>query len=281
MPSAAARRMTLEDRTVYPVKDDMGDPTLQTLISVMLLALLKRWLVLQGKPTFVGMNQFFYWKQFDPSECVAPDIYVLPGVPLSPRVGSWKIWETGKAPSFALEVVSQDVDKDYLIGPPKYDRMGVAELVIFDPDFRESNQRVRWQVFRRIKGRGLVKVEATNGDRVRSRVLGCFLRAVGDGAEVRLRLGTGPTGETLFPTDEEAREQAEAERDEERAAREQVEAEREQAKAERDEEQAAREQAEAEREEALAARARAEEELAALRATLAGRARRKAPTVKR
>ena len=153
---------------------------------------------------------------------------MLPGVPLSARPPSWKVWETGKAPTFALEVVSQDVDKDYLVSPQKYDRMGVAELVVFDPDFRASNGRVQWQVFRRIKGRGLVKVEATNADRVRSRVLGCFLRVVGEGDEMRLRLGTGPAGETLLPTDEEARAQAEAER-------EQATAEREQAKAERDE----------------------------------------------
>jgi Uma2 family endonuclease len=254
MPSAAARRMTPEDRTVYPVKDDMGDPTLQTLISVMLMALLKRWLVVQGKPTFVGMNQFFYWKQFDPSECVAPDIYVLPGVSLSPRVGAWKIWETGKVPTFALEVVSQDVDKDYLASPPKYDRMGVTELVVFDPDYARDPERVQWQVFRRVKSRGLVKVEATNGDRVRSRVLGCFLRVVGEGNHVRLRLGTGPAGETLLPTDEEALAQAEAEREEAKA-------EREQAKAERDEERAARERLEA--------------ELVSLRAELASRGKRK------
>ena len=209
MPSAAVRRIPLEDPTVYPVSDDMGEPTLQTLIAVMLLALLKRWLAEQGKPTFVGMNQFFYWKQFDPHECIAPDVYVLPGVPLSPRVGAWKIWETGKIPSFALEVVSRDVDKDYLSAPPKYDRMGVTELVVFDPDFAGHDGRVQWQVFRRIKGRGLVKVEVTNGDRVRSRVLGCFLRVVGSGDEVRLRLGTGSNGETLLPTDDEAREEAE------------------------------------------------------------------------
>jgi Uma2 family endonuclease len=267
MPSAAVRRIPLEDPTVYPVSDDMGEPTLQTLIAVMLLALLKRWLAEQGKPTFVGMNQFFYWKQFDPHECIAPDVYVLPGVPLSPRVGAWKIWETGKIPSFALEVVSRDVDKDYLSAPPKYDRMGVTELVVFDPDFAGHDGRVQWQVFRRIKGRGLVKVDATNADRIRSRVLGCFLRVVGDGDEMRLRIGTGPAGETLLPTDEEAREQAEAERDEARAARERIEAERAQANAERDEARAARERVEA--------------ELAELRATLAGRGRRKAPSVKR
>jgi Uma2 family endonuclease len=271
MSSAAARRTTVEDTTVYPVRDDMGDPTLQTLISVMLLALVQRWLSSQGKPTFVGMNQFFYWKQFDPSECVAPDVYVLPGVPLSPRVGAWKIWETHRIPTFALEVVSQDVDKDYLTSPPKYDRMGVKELVVFDPDFALSPQRIQWQVFRRVKGRGLVKVEATNADRVRSRVLGCFLRAVGTGDEVRLRLGTGPNGDLLVPTDEEARQRAEAERAQANAERAQANAERAQANAERV-------QAEAERDEARAAQERAEAEVQRLRAELAKRPRSRAKT---
>jgi Uma2 family endonuclease len=217
----------------------MGDPTLQTLISVLLLPLITKWLASKGKPTFVGMNQFFYWKQFDPSECVAPDVYVLPGVSLTPRVGAWKVWQQGHIPTFALEVVSQDVDKDYLGSPPKYDRLGVEELVIYDPDFALSERRVQWQVFRRVKKRGLVKVEATNADRVRSRVLGCFLRVVGTGDEVRLRLGTGPEGEALFPTDEEARARADA-------ARAQADAARALASAERDEERVAKERAEAE-----------------------------------
>ena len=210
MPSAAAPRPLLEDTTVYPVKDDMGDPTLQFLISLVLVPLIQHWLALSGKRAFVGANTFFYWKQYDPSESVAPDVYVLPGVSLSPRVGAWKIWETRKVPTFALEIVSTDVDKDYLVSPPKYDRLGVTELVVFDPDFAASKDRVQWQVFRRIKGRGLVKVEVTNGDRIRSRVLGGFLRVVGSGDEVRLRIGTGPNGETLLPTDDEAREEAEA-----------------------------------------------------------------------
>ena len=240
MPSAAAAQRPLpEDPTVYPVTDDMGDPTLQTFISFLLFSLLRRWFDARGKPIFVGANQFFYWKQFDASECLAPDVYLLPGVPQMVRVGAWKVWETGHVPSFAFEIVPSDVDKDYLVAPRKYDRLGVKELLVFDPDFAASPNRVRWQVFRRVKGRGLLRVEATNADRVRSRAIGCFLRAVGEGDEVRVRLATGPSGDTLFPTDEEARAQAEAERTEERAARERAEA----AQAE---ERAAREHAEAE-----------------------------------
>jgi Uma2 family endonuclease len=224
MSSAAARR-TIDDPTIYPSTDDMGDPTLQISISLLLVALIERWLASRGTPAFVGMNSFFYWKQFDPTESVAPDVYVLPGVPLSARPPSWKVFETGKVPSFALEVVSSDVEKDYLVSPKRYDRLGAAELVVFDPHHLAGRDRLRWQVFRRIKGRGLVRVEATNADRVRSRALGCFLRAMGEGDEVRLRLATGPAGETLVPTDEELRAQAEAERDEARAAKERLEAE--------------------------------------------------------
>jgi Uma2 family endonuclease len=197
-----------------------------------LLGLLDRWLVSRGEPAFVGMNTFFYWKQFAPEECLAPDVYVLPGVSLTARPPCWKVFETGKVPSFALEVVSIDVDKEYVESPERHDRLGVKELVLFDPQHEASRDRVRWQVFRRVKTRGLVRVETTNADRVASHTLDCFLRAIGEGDDVRLRLGTGPNGETLFPTDgeahmeaEAARERAEAERDTEREARKQVEAE--------------------------------------------------------
>jgi Uma2 family endonuclease len=275
MSSAASQLTPVVDPTVYPVTDDMGDPTLQTLISVMLLSLLNRWLVSRGESIFVGMNQFFYWKQFDPSECVAPDVYLLPGVSLSPRVGAWKVWETGHRPTFALEIVSQEVGKDYLEVPPKYDRLGVKELIVFDPDFALGKKRVQWQVYRRVKSRGLVKVEATNADRVLSRVLGCFVRAVGSGEDLRLRLGTGPGGDTLVPTEEEARIQAEAERAQAEAERVQAEAERAQAEAERARERAERVHAEAERDEERAARERAELEVQKLRAELARRGRAK------
>jgi Uma2 family endonuclease len=258
MSSAAAQRVVVDDPTFYPATDDMGDPTLQIAISVLLLALVERWLASRGKPAFVCMNTFFYWKQFVRTECVAPDVYVLPGVSLSRRPPVWKVWETGKVPSFALEVVSSDVDKDYLESPPKYDRLGVKELVVFDPYHAASPDRVRWQVYRRVKNRGLVKVEATNADRVASRSLGCFLRAVGEGDDVRVRLGTGPGGDTLFPTAEEAQERAEADREAERAARERAEADRDADREVRERAEADRERAEADREAERAVRERAE-----------------------
>jgi hypothetical protein len=50
-------------------------------------------------------------------------------------------------------------------------------------------------------------------DRVEVASLGCWLRAIGEGRDARLRLGTGVDGEALFPTEvEAAMAQTEAER---------------------------------------------------------------------
>ena len=230
MASAAPKLVVAEDRTVYPIEDDMGEGSLQRFISELLRVLVERWLESRGKPTFVGADQFFYWKQYDPKECVSPDVYVLPGVAPGTEIGAWKVWETQCIPSFALEVVSRDVDKDYLTSPAKYDRLGVSELVVFDPKHALDPSRFLFQVFQRGK-RGLVCVEATNADRVKSKALGCHLRAVGGGSDLRVRIATGFKGETLFPTDVEARtderaqrERAEAALHEERAQREHAEA---------------------------------------------------------
>lgn len=227
------------DPTVYPIKDDVGEGSLQRFISELLRPLIERWLAEKGRPAFVGADQYFYWKQFDPQECVAPDVYVLPDAPPGMEVGAWLVWKTGYIPSFAFEVVSDDVRKDYLRSPPRYDRLGVKELIVFDPGWETNVERFRFQIFRRVKNRGLVRVEATNADRVRSRVLGCWLRALGEGADVRVRVASGHDGETLFPTDAE---RAEAER----VARESAEAEKERAEAVALAERAARERAEAE-----------------------------------
>lgn len=231
MSSATPKLVVAEDRTVYPIEDDMGEGSLQRFISELLRVLVERWLESKGKPTFVGADQYFYWEQYNPIERVAPDVYVVPGVAPGKAIDVWKVWETACVPSFALYVVLQDVDRYYLSLPKKYDRLGVAELVVFDPDYATSpTTRARFQVFRKSK-RGLVCVEATSADRVKSKVLGCHLRAIGVGDDSRVRLGTGFNGETLVPTDVEAKQQSEAAAREERAMREQAEAGQHQAEA--------------------------------------------------
>jgi Uma2 family endonuclease len=213
------------DPTVYPSEDHMGEGSLQRFISELLREQIERWFQLQKKPCFVGANQFIYWRQFDPSSKLAPDVFFLPGVKPGIKIDSWKIWETGITPPLAIEVVSQDYLKDYRDGPGSYNELGVKELIIFDPDFETlRSERLRFQVYRRVGKRGLIRIEATNDERVRSRVLGCFLRSTGSDPDmVRLRLATGPEGDQIFPTEAEAERAAfEAERaafEAERAAR--------------------------------------------------------------
>jgi hypothetical protein len=208
MPSAAKKPLVeAHDPTFYPVEEKLGEDSLQTFILELLRPLVERYYQLAGKPTFVGADQFIYYKRFHPRKVVSPDVYVLPGVPAGRRIKSWKVWQTGIVPSFALEVVaSKEYEKDYREAPERYAELGVDELIIFDADFALDEDRVRWQRYRKLKKRAFVRVEASNADRIRSRTLGCFLRAVGEGDGMRLRLGTGQAGDDLFPTEAEAKD---------------------------------------------------------------------------
>ncbi len=200
----SARPARRSDPTVYPVEEKVGEDILQRWIVELLRPLLQRWLDQRRVEALVGADQFVYWKQHDPHKRLAPDLYVLPGVSPSTHVRSWKTWETGITPCFTLEIVSSDWEKDYSEAPRSHESAGVGELAMFDPFWEERPRGLRWQVHRRVGKRGLVRVEATNRDRVRSKALGVWLRAVGDGRSTRIRIATGPRGEELVPTAEEA-----------------------------------------------------------------------------
>ncbi len=274
-PASASVPVPDSDPTYYPTEDEMGESALQTLITELLRPLIARWLAHRHIDAFVGADQFIYWIQHAPTVSVAPDIYILPGV--SPNIvpGCWKVWETGIAPVFALEVMAEDNSKDLLRSPDRYDSLGVMELLMFDPFAERRKAPVRfWSYRRNTKGR-LMATEATMGDRIRSVTLDCHVRVVGRGDMQRLRLGTGAKGNTLFPTEAEAQEmvayqqrveagqvrarakaaEARAEQERERAEQERERAEQAEAQAEQE-----RERAEQERERAAAAEARAEQE---------------------
>ena len=223
------------DPTVYRVEDDVGEHELQTYILEVLRPLLEAFVRAQGAVAHVGSDQSIYWKQHDPQACVAPDIYVLPGVPQDIAIDVWKVWERGVVPSFALEVVGGDKHKDYEEAPRRYAELGVQELVVFDPF--DGPGRVAFALYRR-RGESLQRVQTTSEDRVFSEQLGCHLRRIGRHGETRLRVATGPRGDDLLPTDAEARDAERAAKEAERAAKE----------AERDAKEAERAAKEAERE---------------------------------
>lgn len=190
----------------------MGESILQALISELLRPLIERYLRERGVKAFVGADQFFYYDEADFALRIAPDVYVIPGLEAPREERVWKCWELENPPTFALEIVGRDKGKDYEDSPIAYRSVGVRELVVYDPDWTpKSKTRVRWQVFRRVKKRGLVSVLKTNDDRIESSALGCWLRIVGEGGARRVRLGVGAFGETLIATDEERARELEGE----------------------------------------------------------------------
>jgi Uma2 family endonuclease len=240
------------DATIYPVEEKVGEEILQRWILELLRPLVATWLASRGVRALTGADQFIYFRRGDTRMRVAPDLYVLPGVRPDRRIRSWKTWEEGLVPSFALEVVSGDVDKDYIESPALYRDLGVRELIVFDPDHEDDPQRFRFQVFRAVGKRGLVRTSVTNEDRVASRVLGCWIRAVGHGEDTRLRLATGKTGDELLPTDADRAEKERAEKERERAEKERERAEKERERAEKERERAEKERERAARQAAVA-----------------------------
>jgi hypothetical protein len=210
---------SVDDRTVYPEEERVGEDIIQRWITELLRPLIQRWFDVRGERVFVGADQFIYFRQFDPHCRVSPDVYVLPGVAPDTHVRSWKVWETGIAPSFALEVVSTNWEKDYCEAPCAHDVLGTRELVIFDPHFEERRDGVRWQRYLRSTNGAIELFERTDARTIESAALGCWLRVVGIGNEQRLRLAALKDTAVLFPTAEEAERQAkEAERQAKEAA---------------------------------------------------------------
>jgi Uma2 family endonuclease len=190
---------------VYPETDDMGEHETQFNIATFLVPLLAAFLALKNRVARVAGNQFWYFVEGKPGRCRAPDVYVVDGVARTdPERPAWLTWE-GHRPAFALEVVSAKWKKDYDDAPGDYDAMRAKEVVVFDPNVPAGHpRRVRWQVFRRVRGSGFVRVFAGDGDRVESRELGCWIRLVEMDGHPRLRVGMGPHGDELLPTAEES-----------------------------------------------------------------------------
>ena len=164
---------------------------------------------------FVGGDLLMYYERGDPTRRVAPDVFVIFGVPDHHRM-SYKLWEEGKAPDFALEVASESTWREDL-GRKRdlYAKLGVGEYWLFDPQGEFLDPPLRGLVLQDGEY-GELPGRMENGVRVlRSRVLGLDLRAEG-GA---LRFRDPVTGEDLRTLEE-----ADARGDQEATARLQAEA---------------------------------------------------------
>ena len=159
------------------------------------------------RDVYVSANMFVYFEKGNPKAVVAPDVFVVLGVPDHKR-RSYKVWEEPKGPDFVLEITShstRSVDQ----GPKRrvYAELGVWEYWQFDPEGDYLDPPLRGQ--RRIANRYVELPVRTSPDGTlsgRSEVLGLDLRVVPG----RLRFRDPVTGRDL-PSSEELEERADQE----------------------------------------------------------------------
>jgi Uma2 family endonuclease len=208
---------------------------------------------------YVSGNLLLYYEQGQNTLSVAPDIFVVFGVPKRRR-RTYRLWEERQAPQFVLEVSSKGTrGEDQGAKRGLYAWLGVQEYVLFDP--LEEYLRPPFQGYRLAGGPSgnYVPIGPAGGGVLRSEVLGLELHRRGSA----LRLHDPQTGVWLPTPDEEADARQTAESQAALAERRLVEVERRAAAAEARAagEAAARQQAEA-------AAAAAQTELERLRAEL-------------
>jgi Uma2 family endonuclease len=143
----------------------------------------------------VGCEQFVYWDPTDPRACLEPDAFVHFGA-TDPWFRSWKVWEHG-APQVAVEIISESDEHEgaWEEKLERYRRLGVSELVRFDPEAQARPLRVWDRVAEQLLERRLALPCA------QSRFLDGFWVAV-QHAEcgLTLRLSVDAQGSQLLPT---------------------------------------------------------------------------------
>ena len=156
---------------------------------------------------YVAGSMAVYWRQGDPRAVVAPDVFVVLGVPKTTR-DSYRVWdEAGVVPAFVVEVASASTSgRDATGKRATYEGMGVEEYWRFDPLGRRVRQGLEgW----RLEGGRYERVrEAGESGWYRSEVLGLALRAEG----WLLRFRDPVSGRDLLTHSELGRALQEAER---------------------------------------------------------------------
>ncbi len=173
----------IEETVHYPDSDGhfLPDNPLQADAIVNVRASLKQHFAKTDRVVLEG-DMFIYHEEGNPRESIAPDIFVVRDHDLGDR-RVYKLWEEGKPPHFALEVISpeskvrNEVDKRDL-----YERLGILEYFLFQPD---PQQRGRRLVGYRLRGRSYREVEPEATGELRSLVLEVEFRV--EGRHLRLQ----------------------------------------------------------------------------------------------
>ncbi len=84
---------------------------------------------------YVSGDLLIYYVEGDRTKRVAPDVFVVRGVPKHRR-RIYKLWEEARAPEVVIEVSSRGtIRNDTQKKAPLYARWGVREYYLFDPEY--------------------------------------------------------------------------------------------------------------------------------------------------
>ena len=130
----AARRPGAE--VYYPEGPQVPEGDMQMRRRIELAVALRSWVAERRLDAWVCCDINIYYQQGNPRIVVAPDIAVAFGVDTAAveNQSTYKVWEAGAAPSFALEIASHTTYKrDLREKPAAFADLGVAEYWRFDP----------------------------------------------------------------------------------------------------------------------------------------------------
>jgi len=194
-------RPPLADALDYPTRD--GKPMAETdLHRILMLALIERLRAyFANEPlVYVSGNLLVFYQRGNRRKHVAPDVFVVRGVPKHLR-DNYLIWQEGKAPEFVIELTSKTTRKEDTEKKSALyrDVLKVKEYFLFDPRAEYLDPPLQGY---RLRAGKYLPIKAVDG-RLPSRVVGLHLDR--DGSDVRL--WNPQTGQWL-PTPDEARQQA-------------------------------------------------------------------------
>jgi len=164
------------------------------------------------RDVYVSGNLFVYYQEGNPRAVVAPDVFVVFGVPKGRR-RIYKLWAEGMPPAVVIEVSSRKTRReDVRTKKALYAQLGVGEYYLFDPE--ADYLRPPLQGFRLIGG-AYAPATADSSGALRSPRLGLDLR-LEDGQLTLYHTATG--ARLLRPAEQAAQAQERAAQAQERAA---------------------------------------------------------------
>ncbi|MDE0118149.1 MAG: Uma2 family endonuclease [bacterium] len=120
----------------YPEGPHMPEGDMQTRRRMELVVALRGWLGEHRPDAWVCCDINIYYREGDPRVVVAPDVAVAFGVDAATQEnkGTYKVWEAGAPPSFALEIASPNTFRtDLYEKPDRFADLGVEEYWRLDP----------------------------------------------------------------------------------------------------------------------------------------------------